>query len=163
MFYSSHMTAPPSLQRPWDKRKISLSPCYWLVSQVRVGNWLTQWQRSHLSHQWQQTAPSSSNFLRCYQIVPMIASSQPGSGSFHDSIPARVFAVTLSLSQGRRRLWLTWAFKGNQQSHLYGLWHTGEMIEMFTLDYSPCWLECNTPVTDKICKHSKPLPIGQDT
>lgn len=66
--------------------KISLSLCYWLVSQVRVGNWLTQWQRSHLSHHWQPTALSSSNFLQHYQIVPMIASSQPGSGSFHDSM-----------------------------------------------------------------------------
>lgn len=62
------------------------SMCYWLVSQVRVGNWLTQWQRSHLFHHWQPMSLSSSNFPRYYQIVPMIASRQPGSGSLPDSM-----------------------------------------------------------------------------
>lgn len=119
VFYSSYMTASPSIQRPGVNRKplLSLSSCYWLVSQVRAGNWLTQWQRSHLSHHWQQTALSSSNFLRCYQIVPMIASSQPGSGSFHDSVPPNPYSQCLYLSQRSTEGCDKFgAFKGNQQS-----------------------------------------------
>lgn len=140
--FTAYKWQQPTAYRGQETREnLSLSLCYWLVSQVRVGNWLTQWQRSHLSHHRQPTVLSSSNFLQHYQIVPMIASSQPGSSSFHDSM---LFPPPLSYSQP---LYLPQrstegcdkfgAFKGNQQSlqpicKVPANW--GQMIEMLISD-----------------------------
>lgn len=168
LFYSLNMTASSSIQRPRVNRKplLPLSSCYWLVSQVRAGNWLTQWQRSHLSHHWQQTALSSSNFLRRYQIVPMIASRKPGSGSFHDSMPPTpIHSLYISLKGALKvvtNLGLLREINRVCKPSVWSLTNWGVMMEMFMLDYSPCRLECNALVSDKICKHSKSLGIGGD-
>lgn len=114
------MTVVGSIRRPRDKRKTSLSFCYWLISQVRVGNWLTQWQRSHLSHHWQPTALSSSNFLQSHQIVAMIASSHPGSifFSWQHAFPSThlLFTASASKEYWRGEINVEFQVKGKKKS-----------------------------------------------
>lgn len=45
---------------------------------------------------------------------------------------------------------------------VWSLTDWGEMIEMFISDDCRCCLECNTPVSDKICKHSEWVDICDD-
>ena len=151
------------------QEKASRSLCYWLISQVRVGNWLTQWQRSHLSHHWQPTALSSSNFLRRYQIVPMIASSQPGSGSFHDSMlfplspTSLIHSLPISLKGALKvvtNLGLLREINRVDYPSVWTLTNWAKMTETFISDYSLCQLHGNTLANGKISKHAESLDIS---
>lgn len=155
-----------------DSREASLLLCVWLICKVREGNWLTQWQKSHLSHHWQQTALSSSNFLHRYQIAPVIASSQSGSNLFQDSVSpphhqpsTSVHTVSISLKGVLKvvtNLGLLSEINRASKPSAQSLINWGDVIEMFMSDYGPRRLEYNTLMCDKICKHSKPLDIGGD-
>lgn len=85
-----------------------------------VGNWLTQWQRIHLYHHWQQAALRSSNFLQLHQIVALIASSQPGRQPppshhyhHHTHISIQHLYLPQRSPEGCDKFG---AFRGNQQS-----------------------------------------------
>lgn len=128
-----------------------------------VGNWLTQWQRSHLSHQLRPTASCSSNFLRRNQILPMIASSQPGSASFHDSIPFLPllppcrFTASRPASKRCWRLWQIWGFQEISKesvNRLYAFRQTA-MAAVFISDCASCQNEAWCGWSDKKCKHWK--------
>lgn len=132
----------------------------------------TSWQRSHLSHQRRPTALSSSNFLRRYQIVPVIASSQPGSSSFHDSMlfplppPPLIHSLSIILKGALKvvtNLGLLREINRVGKPSVWSLTNWGEMIEMFISDYSPCRPDSNILESDKICKHSKSLMPGRDS
>lgn len=150
------MTVVGSIRRPRDKRKTSLSFCYWLISQVRVGNWLTQWQRSHLSHHWQPTALSSSNFLQSHQIVAMIASSHPGSifFSWQHAFPSThlLFTASASKEYWRGEINVEFQVKGKKKSTVSSIWggltNQEEMMKMLNSEEVDL-------MRGKICKQSK--------
>lgn len=135
---------------------------------MRAGNWLTQWQRSHLSHHWQPTALGSSNFLRRYQIVPMIASSWPGSGSFHDSMlfprppTSLIHILPISLEGALKvvtNLGLLREINGVGKTHLYGPWQTGEGWWRCLFQITVHINLCNTLACHKMHKHPKRAPL----
>lgn len=124
-----------------------------------VGNWLTQWQRSHLSRHWQQSALSSSNFLQLHQIVAVIASSQPGSQPPPaPSTTTRTFLFTIFISLKGPRKAVTHLGLLGEINSLQTIWTTPTkwrtLIETFMSDAFLCQHKCNTQMCDELCKHA---------